>query len=116
MSHIVEFSVVGLAGRKDIYKQKLNRDTNVFFGLNGSGKTSLLRILDSAMTGDATTLTRVPFRSAEVTIHSMKYAKDLVKTISKHNGARQIQQRRSETPGAPVETREFRGQYTAIDR
>jgi ABC-type cobalamin/Fe3+-siderophores transport system ATPase subunit len=52
MSHIVSFSVAGLVGRDDVYSKELNRDVNIFFGLNGSGKTSLLRILHSAMSNN----------------------------------------------------------------
>ena len=65
MSHIVEFSISGLAGRKDVYSQVLDRHLNVFFGLNGSGKTSLLKILHSAMSGESRILRNVPFSSAE---------------------------------------------------
>jgi len=83
MAHIVEFKITGLAGRKDIYIQKLNRDINVFFGDNGTGKTSLLRILRSAMSNDASTIRTVPFKSAEVVIHSVHYGRDFVKTIHK---------------------------------
>lgn len=83
MSHIVEFKITGLVGRKGVYEQKLNRDLNVFYGLNGSGKTSLLRILDSAMSGDADILRIVPFESAEVTIYSINYQKEFVRTISR---------------------------------
>lgn len=85
MAHIVELKIAGLAGRRDVYTAKLDRHINVFFGLNGSGKTSLLRILHSAMSGDPTIVERVPFESAEVTIHSLKYRKDLVKTIHKQD-------------------------------
>jgi len=83
MSHILEFKITDLAGRKDVYKHKLNRDLNVFYGLNGSGKTSLLRILDSAMSGDVDILRIVPFESAEVTIRSIHYQREFVRTISK---------------------------------
>lgn len=82
MSHIVEFKISGLAGRKDVYRQKLNRDVNIFFGPNGSGKTSLLRILDSAMTGDSSLIEFVPFKSAEVKIYSLSYKQELVKSIN----------------------------------
>jgi energy-coupling factor transporter ATP-binding protein EcfA2 len=51
----------------------LNRDVNVFFGVNGSGKTSLLRILHSAMQNDLSLLHRVPFKTAEVVVYSMEY-------------------------------------------
>ena len=73
MAHIVEFSVDGLAGRRGAYSGKLNRDVNVFFGLNGSGKTSLLKILNSAMDNDASTLRNVPFRSATVKVYSVHF-------------------------------------------
>lgn len=68
MPYIKRFIVNGLAGRQDSYGATLNEEVNVFFGPNGSGKTSLLRILHSALTGDATTLEDVPFTRAEVTI------------------------------------------------
>ena len=83
MAHIVEIAIAKLVGRKDIYRKKLNRDVNVFYGLNGSGKTSLLKILDSAMSGDTSSIISVPFESAEVTIHSVDYQRNYVRSISK---------------------------------
>jgi predicted ATP-dependent endonuclease of OLD family len=80
MSHIVEFSVNGLAGRNGECAFRLNDDLNIFFGLNGCGKTSLLKILHSAMSGDASILRTVPFRSASVRIYSRTY--DIVVTRS----------------------------------
>ena len=80
MSHITEFQIAGLAGRKEVYAKKLNRDVNLFFGLNGSGKTSLLKILHSAMEGDASILQSVPFTAAQVKIYTQKH--DLVFTRS----------------------------------
>lgn len=83
MAHIVDFTIEGLAGRKEVYKQRLNRDINVFFGPNGSGKTSLLRILDSAMEGDASRIMMVPFQTAEVTIYSVDWNGEFVRRIRK---------------------------------
>ncbi len=60
----------GLAGRKKSLKYDLSPGINIFWGLNGSGKTSLLKILHSAMRDDAANLLRVPFRGAEITIES----------------------------------------------
>jgi hypothetical protein len=72
MAHITEFKIDGLAGRTKPYSKKLNRDINVFFGLNGAGKTSLLRILDSAMNRDGS-VANIPFERAEVKIYSKDY-------------------------------------------
>lgn len=104
MSHILEFKITGLVGRKDVYKQKLNRDLNVFYGLNGSGKTSLLRILDSAMLGDADILRIVPFESAEVTIYSVWYQREFVRRISKRAILGEPSIRKRGTPKGAVPT------------
>lgn len=104
MSHILEFRITGLAGRKDVCGHKLNRDLNVFFGLNGSGKTSLLRILDSAMSGDTDILRIVPFESAEVTIYSVQYQKEFVRTISKAELLEESPSRKPHAGGQPVPT------------
>ena len=76
MSHIVEFSISELTKRKQNYSQKLNKDVNIFFGLNGSGKTSLLKILHSAMSGDTSILRNVPFKHAEVKLYSIGWNKE----------------------------------------
>lgn len=87
MAHIVDFIISELAGRKETYSQELNRDVNVFFGPNGSGKTSLFRILHSAIDRDASMLKTVPFISAEVTIHSIDYDRNFVRTFQKYDTA-----------------------------
>jgi ABC-type cobalamin/Fe3+-siderophores transport system ATPase subunit len=89
MSHIVSFSIEGLVGRKGIFQRTLNRDTNIFFGVNGGGKTSLLKILHSAMTGDADILRSVPFERAEVTIFSNNRQKTFRRTFNKSSLQRQ---------------------------
>lgn len=83
MSHIVEFSISGLAGREGVYAQTLDRHLNVFFGPNGSGKTSLLKILHSAMSRDSGILRTVPFQSAEVKLFSIKYDRVFTYQIDK---------------------------------
>lgn len=83
MSHIVEFEVEGLAGRDDVYAKKLNPDINVFFGVNGSGKTSLLTILHSAMERESGVLLNVPFRRATVTVYSIKHERNFEYSIEK---------------------------------
>jgi energy-coupling factor transporter ATP-binding protein EcfA2 len=83
MAHIVEFSIAGLAGRKGTYTQTLDRHVNIFFGLNGSGKTSLLKILHSAMSGNSAILKSVPFQSAEVKVYSIQHDRVFTHTIKK---------------------------------
>lgn len=82
MAHITQFTVTGLAGRSSV-TQELDRHVNVFFGVNGSGKTSLLKILDSAMAGDTSRLRNVPFLTASVSIHSEDYKQTFTRTLSK---------------------------------
>jgi len=86
MSHIIEFSIAGLVGNNKIYSQKLNKDINVFFGLNGSGKTSLLKILHSAMSDDTEILKNVPFKNAAVKLYSTQANKIFTRTIKQVNG------------------------------
>jgi len=83
MSHIVSFMIEGLAGRPDPLELKLNRDTNIFFGANGSGKTSLLKVLHAAMANETDILARVPFVSAEVHIFSLTWNKVFVRSLKK---------------------------------
>ena len=83
MSHIVSFRIEGLAGRKEPLKIELNRDTNIFFGLNGSGKTSLLKILHSAMSNETGILRTVPFTAAKVSFYSLEYDKVFTRSIKK---------------------------------
>jgi predicted ATPase len=83
MAYITEFSIEGLAGRDKPYNQTLSPHINVFYGLNGSGKTSLLRILNSAMSNDAELVRNVPFRKAKVKIFSVNYKKAFISTLEK---------------------------------
>jgi energy-coupling factor transporter ATP-binding protein EcfA2 len=68
MSYITEFEVAGLVGRRGLYREKLNRDVNVFFGVNGSGKTSLLKILHAAMLNETRPILGIAFTTATVGI------------------------------------------------
>jgi len=83
MSHLIAAKVNGLAGRSKPLHINLHRHVNIIFGLNGSGKTSLLKILHSAMSGDASILENVPFTSAEVSIYSLSYDKTFTRSFSK---------------------------------
>ena len=89
MSHIVDFTIEGLAGRSQPITLKMDRHINVIFGLNGCGKTSLLKILHSAMSNDATMLARVPFSAASVSIYSLNWKRTFTRRISRSVVSRQ---------------------------
>ncbi len=100
MPYIKSFSIEGLAGRSDVVERTLNQDVSVFFGLNGSGKTSLLRILHSALLHRGDLLKEVPFNSAKVLIHSwsrheLKYEIDKVPQASINPKSRFVNSGRS---------------------
>ena len=83
MARISFFEISGLAGRRKIAKHALREDVNVIWGYNGSGKTSLLKILHSALLNDATPLIRVPFTRATVGIVDEHGDKEYVRTVTK---------------------------------
>lgn len=84
MTRIVSFSVQGLSGRSEDVRYDLASDVNVFFGLNGTGKTSLLKILYAALRGKSETLRRVPFEGATVEFWSDHHHRLITRTISGH--------------------------------
>lgn len=83
MSHVLHFEIRGLNGRKKPIACTLDRHVNVFFGSNGSGKTSVLRIINSAMNVDASSISTIEFSGASVTIHTVKYKQQLVYTYKR---------------------------------
>lgn len=71
MAHITEISIEGLLGRVEPIRLKLNRGVNVFFGENGCGKTTLLKVLDAALSCDGAAMERLPVAKATVDIFSI---------------------------------------------
>ncbi|MFB6398466.1 AAA family ATPase [Polymorphospora lycopeni] len=83
MAKIRHAQIVGLAGREGTFSVDFNEDLNIFWGMNGSGKTSFLKILHSALTGDPSYIVRVPFKSASVTFEvssGERYTRTIRKT------------------------------------
>lgn len=70
MAHIVRFRIDGLLGRVNPIEFSLDRSVNVFFGENGCGKTTLLKILQSAMSLDGEAMLPLAVDRAEVDIYS----------------------------------------------
>lgn len=85
MTTIREFRISGLAGRTVDLHRTLREDVNIFWGLNGTGKTTLLRILDAALNNSTDGLSSLPFTAAEVRIYSEAYGMDVVRTYSKED-------------------------------
>jgi predicted ATPase len=83
MTRIVEFEILGLAGRAKPARYELSPDVNVFFGLNGTGKTTLLKVLHSALRGNSASIRRLPFSAASVTFYSHKYDATYTRTIDR---------------------------------
>lgn len=106
MSHIISFKIEGLAGRQGTLELELNRDTNIIFGQNGCGKTSLLKILHAAMANRTDILARVPFTSAEVQIYSRDWKKVFTRSVKKPGNT---------TPGRSKEGEVIRRRLSAGD-
>ena len=81
MAYLVGFQIKGLAGVDNAYEMTLDRHLNVFFGPNGCGKTSLLKILHSALANDASTLKRTPFTAAVVWTYSLDADSTIKRTL-----------------------------------
>lgn len=71
MAHITEVRIEGLLGRSDPIHLQLNRGVNIFFGENGCGKTTLLKVLDAALSRDGAAMERLPVKKATVDIFSI---------------------------------------------
>jgi energy-coupling factor transporter ATP-binding protein EcfA2 len=58
-------------------------DINVFFGLNGSGKTSLLKLLHGAVVNRSDLVSNVPFDAAEVSFYSEGDDRDYTRSLER---------------------------------
>lgn len=67
MTRLLHATVEGLAGRRKAVEVAFQPDLNIFYGLNGTGKTSLLRLLYSCLKDDISQIRRVPFEFASIT-------------------------------------------------
>jgi ABC-type cobalamin/Fe3+-siderophores transport system ATPase subunit len=96
LTKLLEAEITGLAGSRKSHKIVFDEHLNVFWGLNGSGKTSLLRILQSALADDASSISSVAFETARVVFRSEDFNAIFERTIIQDaNGSRR---RRSAPP------------------
>jgi predicted ATPase len=91
MAHITEITIEGLLGNSESIHLKLNRDVNVFFGENGCGKTTLLKVLDAALSIDGSAMAQLPVTKAVVDIYSIN-----AKRVIRHTWERDSKNRDSE--------------------
>lgn len=91
MAHITEITIEGLLGNSDSIHLKLNRDVNVFFGENGCGKTTLLKVLDAALSVDGAAMAQLPVTKAVIDIYSIN-----AKRVIRHTWERDLKNRDDE--------------------
>ncbi|WP_285320219.1 AAA family ATPase [Pseudarthrobacter sp. lyk4-40-TYG-27] len=82
MTKLISFEITGLAGNRGAQKAVFDKHINVFWGLNGSGKTSLLRILDSALSNDPSAISDVAFSEATVVFLSEKHGATIERKLT----------------------------------
>jgi ABC-type molybdenum transport system ATPase subunit/photorepair protein PhrA len=95
MAHIINAEIEGLAGKDTPTQIEFDRHVNIIYGLNGCGKTSLLKILHSAMWSEAELISAVAFREASVKIYSIDADASFTRKITKSK-MRKHQPRRRE--------------------
>ena len=88
MAYVVSAEVSGLAGREDVVRVVFDRYANIIWGLNGTGKSMLLKVLHSAMADDASTLADLPVRSAKIVIYSELLESEVTRTLHFPRGKR----------------------------
>lgn len=94
MSYITHIRIDGLAGNKRVIDQEIPRDVLAIYGMNGAGKTSLLRILHYALERNADFLPSLPLHSAEVTIYSDTYGRQFTQYYKQEDGKNSAELRR----------------------
>ena len=68
---IESFKIDKLWGYRDI-DLTFNRDVNILIGPNGSGKTTILNLLHSILSGDLRSISNVNFKQAKIRLRSFK--------------------------------------------
>lgn len=81
MTAIREFTIKNLAGRHGTLNIVLDERTNLIWGLNGTGKTTLLKILSSALKNSTEGLETLPFDEAEVKFYSHNEEVEITRTF-----------------------------------
>ncbi|CAM4497301.1 ATP-binding protein [Nocardia ninae] len=83
MTMIRSFAIEGLAGRRGTVEHELNDDVNIFWGPNGCGKTTMLRILHGALGNKIQGLRTVEFKAAHVEFSVRSGSREFTRSITK---------------------------------
>lgn len=75
---IKRIEIKGIWGQKDI-ETDFNKDVNIFIGINGTGKTTFLNIIESILTVDFEALSRIDFETVTLFLNGKKSRKITVK-------------------------------------
>ncbi|MGL3805638.1 AAA family ATPase [Paeniglutamicibacter sp. R2-26] len=84
---ISSIEIDGLTGRRKKFKASFDDNINVIWGSNGSGKTTVLKIIHSAMTGETAPLLRLSFTSAKVEFTDGR-GRRIIRTLSRRESHR----------------------------
>lgn len=87
MTQVTRVEVEGLAGRQDPVVINFNDDVNIFWGGNGCGKTSLLKIIHGALWNQSAGMQRVPFKRAVVEFIDTRDGKKITRTLNKRRAS-----------------------------
>ena len=82
------FDIQGLFGRKDTVSINLERNVKIIYGINGSGKTTILKLLDAILTGRLFEIRNVNFKSLILHLEDGKSIKVTRTKSSKRKSAR----------------------------
>ena len=69
------FDIQGLFGRKDTVSIDLESNVKIIYGINGSGKTTILKLLEAILTGRLFEIRNINFKSLILHLDNGKYIK-----------------------------------------
>lgn len=77
---IKRIEIEGIWGQRNI-ETEFNKDVNIFIGINGTGKTTFLNIIESILTIDFSVLARIDFDTVTLVLQGEKSKKITVKKV-----------------------------------
>ena len=72
-NYIKQIEIIGLFNRFDLLIEDLKPNLNTFYGINGSGKTTVLHVIVNALNGDYERFLSLNFNSIEIIFNDNSY-------------------------------------------